>query len=160
MAKTLDEMNRNERWQAKNTKRISFIINKNTDANLIDFLEKDNVVPKSEICRLGLQMVRLITDDLSVLTTYKADNGDEFYRVKNMLIPQHGVVKGEVKCKAIWKEKPVSHLSYYTEDGEFIATAGTHVHEKMGTMTEYLYTKRVSDQTQNDNTTKTLGYTV
>ena len=158
MAKTLEEMNRNERWQAKNSKRVSFIINKNTDADLIDFLESEQIVGKSEICRLGIQLVRLMTDNLKVLTTYKADNGDEFVRIVRHDLPQPDTMQSETKCVAVLQTRPVKHLSYYMEDGEFIATAGTHIHTRLGVMTEFLYTKRVSGKTQNDTITEALGY--
>lgn len=157
MAKTLEEMNKNERWAKKNLARVGFVINKNTEQDLVDFLD-GQMIPKSEICRLGVKMFRLITHDLEVITRYKADNGDEFVRLRNDLIPQLNEVKGTVKCTAVRRREPVEHLSYYTEDGEFIGTAGTHIHEKMTAITEFLYTKRVSGKTQNDTITETLGY--
>lgn len=158
MAKTLDEMNKNERWAAKNLKRVAFVINKNTDADLIEWLDGDNIISKSEIVRLAVKMFRTLTDDLKPKATYEADNGDVFVQIQNPIVSPQIEEKGTIKCKAVVQTQPVQHLSYYTEDGEFIATAGTHVHEKMGTVTEYLYTKRVSGKTTNDTITETLGY--
>lgn len=95
---------------------------------------------------------------MKIVTTYKADNGDEFVRIENPNVPQENVTSGEVRCIAKERKEPVEHLSYYTEDGDFIGTAGTHIHKEVGTLTEYVYTKRVSEKTENDTITETLGY--
>ncbi len=158
--KMKNQYERQERWCKENLKRYSFSINKNLDKNLIDFIEEaSKKIGKGELFRFAVQMIRLITDDLSVLTTYKADNGDEFVRIVRHDLPQPDTMQSETKCVAVLQTRPVQHLSYYTEDGEFIATAGTHIHTRLGVMTEFLYTKRVSDKTQNDTITETLGYT-
>lgn len=140
-----------KRWGEKNAKKYGVMLNKNTDQDLIGFLEsaKEYVSPPT-MFRYGIALAKLFTDGFSVLTKYIADNGDEFIRLRTFFNTETAKKTKPIKCRAEYRETPVPHISYYTKSGEFIATAETHVHERLGAMTEFLYTKRVSRKVKDD----------
>lgn len=147
------------RWGEKNAKKYGVMLTKNADQDLIDFLESaKEYVPPSALFRYGASLAKLFTEGFSVLTKYTADNGDEFIRIRTFFNTETAKKTKPIKCRAEYRESPVPHISYYTKSGDFIATAGTHVHDRLGAMTEFLYTKRVSKKVKNDVVTEVLGY--
>lgn len=134
-----------KRWSEKNAKKYAVMLNKNTDQDLIDFLEDAGEYARTgALFRYGLTLAKMFTDNFDILTKYVADNGDEFVRIRTYFNGNVAKKAKPVKCKAVYYESPVPHIWYCTTDGLHIAMAGKQVHEKLGVSTEFLYTKRAS----------------
>ena len=96
-----------------------------------------------------------------ILARYIADNGDIFVQLPNpfssapVTAPE---VVPEIKCKAVFSKDPIDHLNYYDAEGNFIASAGVHVHEKYAEFTELLYEKRASGKNEVDTISENLYF--
>lgn len=96
-----------------------------------------------------------------ILARYISDNGDIFVQLPDpfsgeaVTAPE---IVPEIKCKAVFSKDPIDHLNYYDAEGNFIATAGVHVHKKHAEFTEFLYEKRVSGNNQTDTISEMLYF--
>lgn len=96
---------------------------------------------------------------MKIVNIYKADNGDLFVQhngselenasremfesnLENM-INEFGK-ENIVECKMVESEKFFSHINYYTQDGQFIATAGIHITDEYKACSDFVFLKRKS----------------